>query len=660
MSIQSKYSESEIKNLTKEQYMREASYDDILQLDYKKFDVAVLIRESTNHEEQVKAFAVQKGYIINLVEETSHFILQDNNIYEEQGKSGLRRDDRPAFQLMCRRAAEHRFDILIVDAVSRLARNLRELMDVTEDFKELGIGIIILKEHYWTYNMTHTEVLRLAIDGGIAQAESMNTGKRVENHMAELARQGQLLGGDMFGYRLKKAVDDRGNPVKRNNSLIQEPVEAYTVLTIFRLFTSDDPEEVRTSSSICRYLIDNQMRTYEGDLNWTPSKVIRVLDNTKYMGYQLPGKSKVIDTVKKKKVLTKIEPVSDEVDENGIIIRKGNLVRIKCEPIVTEEMWWKAHNRKASRSCNKSDKIRGRKSGLRTSASAYGRKAFCSCGYALSRQYTHAAEEHKPAQYRYKCRWQVDHKSTYTDGGLEKKIGIICNNSAVGEMKLWLMSKYVFQYIFKNGKGAVLKTLELIEKSKAELQRLEDGTEVKTLEEERIKLKKRLSGYQDMRADGDMSANDFKVKKAEVEERIEEIDKLISQFELDKGKREKHLFDMQKIKEQLETLIDFKGYKISDEMIDMFVERIIYRGNDEFLWEMNLTGVATDATAKYRISSYNKEYSDYLKDDKNFNIVARMVISLDECQKYCEEEVGRRFVKRYWSPITIKIAVSCE
>lgn len=124
MSIQSKYSESEISRLTKEQYMREASYDDILQRGYKKFDVAVLIRESTNHEEQVKAFAVQKGYIINLVEETSHFILQDNNIYEEQGKSGLRRDDRPAFQLMCRRAAEHKFDILIVDAVSRLARNL--------------------------------------------------------------------------------------------------------------------------------------------------------------------------------------------------------------------------------------------------------------------------------------------------------------------------------------------------------------------------------------------------------------------------------------------------------------------------------------------------------------------------------------------------------
>ena len=97
----------------------------------------------------------------------------------------------------------------------------------------------------------------------------MNIGNRVENHMSELAKK-QILGGNLFGYRLK------------------EPVEAYVVKTIFELYTSDDPEVVKTSSSICKYLIDNNMRTFKGDLNWTPSKVIRVLANTKYMGYQLP------------------------------------------------------------------------------------------------------------------------------------------------------------------------------------------------------------------------------------------------------------------------------------------------------------------------------------------------------------------------------------
>ena len=166
----------------------------------------------------------------------------------------------------------------------------------------------------------------------------MNIGNRVENHMSELAKK-QLLGGNLFGYRLKKAVDDMGNPMPEKDSLIQEPVEAYVVKTIFELYASDDPEVVKTSSSICKYLIDNNMRTFKGDLNWTPSKVIRVLANTRYMGYQLPEKSKVVDTVRKKKVLTHVEPVRDVLDSKGNIVTKGNLVKINCEPIVTEEMW---------------------------------------------------------------------------------------------------------------------------------------------------------------------------------------------------------------------------------------------------------------------------------------------------------------------------------
>lgn len=57
--------------------------------------------------------------------------------------------------------------------------------------------------------------------------------------------------------------------------------------------------------------------------------------------------------------------------------------------------------------------------------------------------------------------------------------------------------------------------------------------------------------------------------------------------------------------------IDFKGEKISSEMIDMFVERIIYRGvmngNDEFLWVMNLSGSMVDTSDKYRIQGYDKK-----------------------------------------------------
>ena len=52
------------------------------------------------------------------------------NIFEDKGKSGLRAKDRPGFQLMQEKARNHEFDVVVVDAVSRLARNNREFWNV--------------------------------------------------------------------------------------------------------------------------------------------------------------------------------------------------------------------------------------------------------------------------------------------------------------------------------------------------------------------------------------------------------------------------------------------------------------------------------------------------------------------------------------------------
>ena len=43
--------------------------------------------------------------------------------------------------------------------------------------------------------------------------------------------------------------------------------------------------------------------------------------------------------------------------------------------------------------------------------------------------------------------------------------------------------------------------------------------------------------------------------------------------------------------------------------------------------------------------------------DDNFDIVARFIIPLSECKKYCEKKVGRGFKEKFWKPLIIKIAV---
>ena len=78
MSICSKYNDEERKQLDKTQYMRMASYDDILQLTDIVFDVAALIRESTDSDEQKKAFAVQKDMVLELIDKKANFRLSSS------------------------------------------------------------------------------------------------------------------------------------------------------------------------------------------------------------------------------------------------------------------------------------------------------------------------------------------------------------------------------------------------------------------------------------------------------------------------------------------------------------------------------------------------------------------------------------------------------
>lgn len=128
-------------------------------------------------------------------------------------------------------------------------------------------------------------------------------------------------------------------------------------------------------------------------------------------------------------------------------------------------------------------------------------------------------------------------------------------------------------------------------------------------------------------------------------------------FNQGKARDSKETFDIETIEKKLNTYVDFTGRKVSDELIDMFVERIIYRDNDEFVWEMNLSGVRKN-TIDYRIKEYSEEFAKSLQNDDNFNILHTFIISTEECQQFMESSrVGRRFVKKYWKPITVKIAI---
>ena len=70
-----------------------------------------------------------------------------------------------------------------------------------------------------------------------------------------------------------------------------------------------------------------------------------------------------------------------------------------------------------------------------------------------------------------------------------------------------------------------------------------------------------------------------------------------------------------------------------------------------------MTGVRKNAV-DFRIKEYSEEYAKALQNDDNFNIIHTFIISPEESRQFMESSrVKRRFIPKYWRPITVKIAV---
>jgi hypothetical protein len=487
----------------------------------------------------------------------------------------------------------------------------------------------------------------------MAQGESMRTAKRVNSGVGSYRERGQLVVSGLFGYDLDKAVD------RRDNSLTINPINGLTVKKIFDLYAGSNKDERMGSSTIANYLNANGYKTDNGKLSWTASKVNRVLKNEKYMGYMLYGKFKVVDSMKKKKIATHIQPIREDIiDSEGNVIEKCNLVKGKWESIVSEEQWWLAHEIRCKNSATFLNSANGNiKKGLRTSGDVIANKAFCQCGYKLSQQYIHVATDDKSAQFRYTCRCQINNKTPkYRQ---ERNLPLLtngCNLESVSEMKMWLMSLKVFEQLFFNNKEAIIQTLKIIEESKKEALEGGCGSTLASLEKEVDTINTQLDNFLLMRASEEIKPNDFKRLTQNLNDKKEAIERRILDKKKEEAKSRRELFDIQAISNKLNTYVDLSGLKVSDEMLDMFVERIIHRENEEFVWEMNLSGVSSNAR-QYRIKEYSEEYANNLQSDSNFNIVKSFMIPLSECEKFCTEKVKRRYVNKYWKPITVKIAI---
>ena len=112
-------------------------------------------------------------------------------VYKDKGQSGAK-NDRPALTALLGDMRKRKFDVVVVWALDRLARSLKQLLSIAEECRELGVDLVSLKQNVDT--TLPAGRLTFMVLGAVAEFEREMLRERVRAGMAQAKRAGKRVG----------------------------------------------------------------------------------------------------------------------------------------------------------------------------------------------------------------------------------------------------------------------------------------------------------------------------------------------------------------------------------------------------------------------------------------------------------------------------------
>jgi len=144
---------------------------------------AIYVRVSTSEQNpqsqvaELSEFIARRGWI--------------GRIYSDHGQSGAR-EHRPALDEMLSDVRRRKVDVVVVWALDRLARSLKQLLILAEEFQALKVDLVSYKQNLDT--STPAGKLTYSVLGAVAEFERGLTAERVRMGLAQAKRKGRRLG----------------------------------------------------------------------------------------------------------------------------------------------------------------------------------------------------------------------------------------------------------------------------------------------------------------------------------------------------------------------------------------------------------------------------------------------------------------------------------
>ena len=154
--------------------------------------VSTLDQTTANQDRELREIAARMGWEIV-------------KVYKDHGISGAKgRDKRPAFNALCRDAAQRKFDVVMAWSVDRLGRSLQDLVGFLSELHAMRIDLFLHQQGLDTTTPAGKAMFQMM--GVFAEFERSMIQERVRAGLARAKSEGKKLGRPPIAPDLEKAI----------------------------------------------------------------------------------------------------------------------------------------------------------------------------------------------------------------------------------------------------------------------------------------------------------------------------------------------------------------------------------------------------------------------------------------------------------------------
>ncbi|WP_410994616.1 recombinase family protein [Bacillus paranthracis] len=178
---------------------------------------AVYVRVSTDRDEQVSSVENQIDICRNWLERNG-FTWDEKRVFKDEGISGTLFVDRPAIQLLLRKAKAKEIDMVVFKSISRLARDLKDSLEIREVFLAHNVRIISVEEGYDSVKAGKND-MAFELWSLFSAQYSRTLSSSITAALAVKVRRGEHIGRVPYGYdRIHQKLvinEEEANVVKK-------------------------------------------------------------------------------------------------------------------------------------------------------------------------------------------------------------------------------------------------------------------------------------------------------------------------------------------------------------------------------------------------------------------------------------------------------------